>query len=119
VERIFAEGPVDLIISAAGVLTRQADIERDIRLAAEMIETKFTGQVTARACSTASTAPPSTVQVQVQQQAQASAGPSATRSCAPPAVAGTSGDSPLGGELFSVSWRHPQPHRPRITATSP
>jgi signal transduction histidine kinase len=32
------------------------------------------------------------------------------------------GDSPLGGALFSVSWRHSQPHRlsvPRITATSP
>jgi signal transduction histidine kinase len=31
------------------------------------------------------------------------------------------GDSPLGGALFSVSWRHSQPHRlpvPRITATS-
>jgi signal transduction histidine kinase len=32
------------------------------------------------------------------------------------------GDSPLGGALFSVSWRHSQPHRitaPRATATSP
>jgi len=32
------------------------------------------------------------------------------------------GDSPLGGALFAVSWRHSQPHRltaPRATATSP
>ena len=43
---IFAEGPVDLVISAAGVLTPQPDLERDVRLAAEMIETNFTGQVT-------------------------------------------------------------------------
>jgi K+-sensing histidine kinase KdpD len=32
------------------------------------------------------------------------------------------GDSPLGGALMSVSWRHSQPHRtgaPRLTATTP
>ena len=46
VDGIFAEGPVDLVISAAGVLTPQPDLERDVRLAAEMIETNFTGQVT-------------------------------------------------------------------------
>jgi decaprenylphospho-beta-D-erythro-pentofuranosid-2-ulose 2-reductase len=46
VDGIFAEGPVDLVISAAGILTPQPDLERDVRLAAEMIETNFTGQVT-------------------------------------------------------------------------
>lgn len=45
-DSIFAEGPVDLVISATGLLTPQADLERDVRLAAEMIETNFTGQVT-------------------------------------------------------------------------
>ena len=38
--------------------------------------------------------------------------PSATRSSARPAAAGRSRDSPLGGALMSVSWRHSQPHRP-------
>jgi decaprenylphospho-beta-D-erythro-pentofuranosid-2-ulose 2-reductase len=46
VDGIFAEGPVDLVISAAGILTPQPDLERDVRLAAAMIETNFTGQVT-------------------------------------------------------------------------
>ena len=36
---------VDLVISAAGVLVPQADLERDVRLAAAMIETNFTGHV--------------------------------------------------------------------------
>jgi len=43
---IFAEGPLDLVISAAGVLIPQADLERDVGRAAEMIETNFTGHVT-------------------------------------------------------------------------
>ena len=46
VDGIFAEGPVDLVIAAAGILTPQPDLERDVRLAAEMIDTNFTGQVT-------------------------------------------------------------------------
>ena len=46
VDGIFAEGPVDLVISAAGVLVPQADLERDIGRAAAMIETNFTGHVT-------------------------------------------------------------------------
>jgi decaprenylphospho-beta-D-erythro-pentofuranosid-2-ulose 2-reductase len=46
VDGIFAEGPVDLVISAAGILVHQPDLERDIRRAATMIETNFTGHVT-------------------------------------------------------------------------
>ena len=43
---IFAEGPVDLVISAAGVLVPQPELERDVRRAAAMIDTNFTGHVT-------------------------------------------------------------------------
>jgi decaprenylphospho-beta-D-erythro-pentofuranosid-2-ulose 2-reductase len=46
VDQVFAEGPVDLVISAAGILVPQADLERDVRRAAAMIETNFTGHVT-------------------------------------------------------------------------
>src|SRR5581483_5815600 len=45
VDQVFAEGPVDLVISAAGILVPQADLERDVRRAAAMIETNFTGHV--------------------------------------------------------------------------
>ena len=45
VDGIFARGHLDLVISAAGVLVPQADLERDVRRAAEMIETNFTGHV--------------------------------------------------------------------------
>jgi decaprenylphospho-beta-D-erythro-pentofuranosid-2-ulose 2-reductase len=45
VDGIFAEGPVDLVISAAGILVPQPDVERDVRRAAAMIETNFTGHV--------------------------------------------------------------------------
>ncbi len=45
VDGIFAEGHVDLVISAAGVLIPQEDVERDVRQAATMIETDFTGHV--------------------------------------------------------------------------
>jgi decaprenylphospho-beta-D-erythro-pentofuranosid-2-ulose 2-reductase len=45
VDTIFAERPVDLVISAAGVLTPQEDVERDVERAAAMIETNFTGHV--------------------------------------------------------------------------
>ena len=45
VDGLFDEGPLDLVISAAGVLVPQADVERDVRRAAAMIETNFTGHV--------------------------------------------------------------------------
>ena len=45
VDAVFDAGQVDLVISAAGVLVPQADLERDVRLAAAMIETNFTGHV--------------------------------------------------------------------------
>jgi decaprenylphospho-beta-D-erythro-pentofuranosid-2-ulose 2-reductase len=45
-DAIFAEGPVDLVISAAGILVPQADVQGDVRRAAAMIETNFTGHVT-------------------------------------------------------------------------
>ncbi len=41
----FAEGPLDLVISAAGVLVPQADLDRDVRRAATQIETNITGHV--------------------------------------------------------------------------
>jgi decaprenylphospho-beta-D-erythro-pentofuranosid-2-ulose 2-reductase len=45
-DAVFAEGPLDLVISAAGVLIPQEEAERDVRRAAEMIQTNFTGHVT-------------------------------------------------------------------------
>jgi decaprenylphospho-beta-D-erythro-pentofuranosid-2-ulose 2-reductase len=45
-DAVFAEGPLDMVISAAGVLIPQEDAERDVRRAAEMVETNFTGHVT-------------------------------------------------------------------------
>jgi decaprenylphospho-beta-D-erythro-pentofuranosid-2-ulose 2-reductase len=45
VDGLFAAGHVDLVISAAGVLVPQADLERDVRRAAALIETDFTGHV--------------------------------------------------------------------------
>jgi decaprenylphospho-beta-D-erythro-pentofuranosid-2-ulose 2-reductase len=45
VDGLFTEGPPDLVISAAGVLVPQADLERDVRRAAALIETNFTGHV--------------------------------------------------------------------------
>ncbi|HVT71386.1 MAG TPA: SDR family NAD(P)-dependent oxidoreductase [Trebonia sp.] len=36
----------DLVIAATGILVPQPELERDVRLAATMIETNFTGQVT-------------------------------------------------------------------------
>jgi decaprenylphospho-beta-D-erythro-pentofuranosid-2-ulose 2-reductase len=45
VDGVFAEGHVDLVVSAAGVLVPQADLERDVQQAAAMIETNFTGHV--------------------------------------------------------------------------
>ena len=45
VDGVFDAGHVDLVISAAGVLVPEADLERDVRQAAALIETNFTGHV--------------------------------------------------------------------------
>jgi decaprenylphospho-beta-D-erythro-pentofuranosid-2-ulose 2-reductase len=45
-DALFAEGPLDLVISAAGVLIPQPELEADVRRAAEMIDANFTGHVT-------------------------------------------------------------------------
>ena len=44
--QLSAEGSLDIVISAAGILVPQADLDRDIQRAATMIETNFTGHVT-------------------------------------------------------------------------
>ncbi|HEX5189321.1 MAG TPA: SDR family NAD(P)-dependent oxidoreductase [Streptosporangiaceae bacterium] len=44
--RAFADGPIDLVIAATGVLTPQADVDTDPVLAARMIEVNFTSHVT-------------------------------------------------------------------------
>ena len=46
-DEICAGGVPDLVIAATGVLIPQEQAERDVRLAATMIETNFTGHVTA------------------------------------------------------------------------
>jgi decaprenylphospho-beta-D-erythro-pentofuranosid-2-ulose 2-reductase len=46
-DQICAGGAPDLVIAATGVLIPQEAAERDVRLAATMIETNFTGHVTA------------------------------------------------------------------------
>jgi decaprenylphospho-beta-D-erythro-pentofuranosid-2-ulose 2-reductase len=45
-DAVFAGGRLDMVISAAGVLIPQDDAERDVRRAADMVETNFTGHVT-------------------------------------------------------------------------
>jgi decaprenylphospho-beta-D-erythro-pentofuranosid-2-ulose 2-reductase len=45
-DAVFAAGPLDMVISAAGVLIGQDEVERDVRRAADMVETNFTGHVT-------------------------------------------------------------------------
>jgi len=45
-DEIFSTGPLDLVISAVGVLVPQAELERDVRRAAAMIDANFTGHVT-------------------------------------------------------------------------
>jgi len=45
-DAVFAGGALDMVISAAGVLIGQPEVERDVARAAEMIETNFTGHVT-------------------------------------------------------------------------
>jgi decaprenylphospho-beta-D-erythro-pentofuranosid-2-ulose 2-reductase len=46
-EEVNAGGVPDLVIAATGILIPQEQAERDVRLAATMIETNFTGHVTA------------------------------------------------------------------------
>jgi decaprenylphospho-beta-D-erythro-pentofuranosid-2-ulose 2-reductase len=46
VRDLFAEGPLDLVISAAGILVPQQECERDVGRAAGVIGTNFTGHVT-------------------------------------------------------------------------
>ena len=46
-DEICAGGVPDVVIAATGILTPQEQLERDVRLAATMIETNFTGHVTA------------------------------------------------------------------------
>jgi len=45
VDSLFAQGALDMVISAAGILVPQEDLDRDVRQAATMIETNFTGHV--------------------------------------------------------------------------
>ena len=45
-DAVFAAGPLDMVISAAGVLIPQDEVERDVTRAADMVETNFTGHVT-------------------------------------------------------------------------
>jgi decaprenylphospho-beta-D-erythro-pentofuranosid-2-ulose 2-reductase len=45
-DKAFADGPVDLVIAAAGILATQAVLEDDPVQAGVLIETNFTGQVT-------------------------------------------------------------------------
>jgi decaprenylphospho-beta-D-erythro-pentofuranosid-2-ulose 2-reductase len=45
-DAVFAAGPLDVVISAAGVLIPQDEVERDVTRAADMVETNFTGHVT-------------------------------------------------------------------------
>ncbi len=46
VDAAFAGGPVDLVISAAGVLIDQHELDANPRLAGQLVETNFTGHVT-------------------------------------------------------------------------
>jgi decaprenylphospho-beta-D-erythro-pentofuranosid-2-ulose 2-reductase len=46
-DQVSAAGVPDLVIAATGILIPQEQAERDVRLAATMIETNFTGHVTA------------------------------------------------------------------------
>jgi len=45
-DRVFADGPVHLVISAAGVLIPQRALDREPQRAAELIGANFTGHVT-------------------------------------------------------------------------
>ncbi|WP_035801555.1 SDR family NAD(P)-dependent oxidoreductase [Kitasatospora mediocidica] len=46
VDEVFADGPVDLVISAAGVLTDQELLDRDPLRAGLLVQTNLTGHVT-------------------------------------------------------------------------
>jgi decaprenylphospho-beta-D-erythro-pentofuranosid-2-ulose 2-reductase len=46
-DKIFAAGDVDLVISAAGVLIPQPDLDADPARAGELVQVNFTGHVTA------------------------------------------------------------------------
>ena len=46
IDDAFADGPVDLVISAAGVLVPQPELDRDPVRAGLLVETNFTGHVT-------------------------------------------------------------------------
>ncbi len=46
IDSVFAEGPVDLVIAATGILTPQEDVDAEPILAARMIEINFTSHVT-------------------------------------------------------------------------
>jgi decaprenylphospho-beta-D-erythro-pentofuranosid-2-ulose 2-reductase len=45
-DRVFEHGDIDLVISAAGVLTPQTELDQDPLRAGVLIETNFTGHVT-------------------------------------------------------------------------
>jgi decaprenylphospho-beta-D-erythro-pentofuranosid-2-ulose 2-reductase len=45
VDKLFAEGSLDIVISAAGVLIPQTELDHDVQQAATMVETNFTGHV--------------------------------------------------------------------------
>jgi decaprenylphospho-beta-D-erythro-pentofuranosid-2-ulose 2-reductase len=46
IDQVFADGPIDLVIAATGILTPQSDVDHDPVLAAHMIDTNFTSHVT-------------------------------------------------------------------------
>lgn len=46
VDQVFANGPVDLVIAATGILTPQADVDADPVLGGRMVEVNFTSHVT-------------------------------------------------------------------------
>jgi decaprenylphospho-beta-D-erythro-pentofuranosid-2-ulose 2-reductase len=45
-DEIFSTGPLDMVISAVGLLVPQTELERDVQRAAAMIDANFTGHVT-------------------------------------------------------------------------
>jgi decaprenylphospho-beta-D-erythro-pentofuranosid-2-ulose 2-reductase len=46
IDKVFADGPVDLVIAATGILTPQSDVDANPFLGAQMIEVNFTSHVT-------------------------------------------------------------------------
>jgi decaprenylphospho-beta-D-erythro-pentofuranosid-2-ulose 2-reductase len=45
IDGLFADAALDMVISAAGILVPQPDLDRNVQQAATMIETNFTGHV--------------------------------------------------------------------------